>query len=440
MTHNATVKDNWTKRWTFILAATGSAVGLGNIWKFPYITGEYGGGAFVLIYLACILLVGVPVMIAEVMLGRSTRANPVDAMLILTERENAPKLWSIVGIGGVIGGLLILMFYSVVAGWALDYSWQSLTAQYDGLPAPAIEANFDDVAGSFARQWGWQSLFVLLTGGVIAAGVTGGIGRAVEILMPLLIVFLLILLGYSWATGDFITSLKFMFTPDFSKLTTEAVLVALGHAFFTLSLGMGAIMAYGAYMPGEHSIGKTVITIGFLDTAIALIAGMAIFPLVFANNLEPSSGPGLMFVSLPIAFAHMPGGMVFGSIFFILVSIAALSSSISLIEPGVAWLERHGIHRKVGTTGAALIGWLGGIGCIYSSDFFNSLDHITANYILPLGGLLIALFAGFVMSRDHVKEGVRFDTDTFFSLWYFALRYIAPLGILIVFLHSVGLI
>ncbi len=436
----ATVKDHWSKRWTFILAATGSAVGLGNIWKFPYITGEYGGGAFVLVYLACILAVGVPVMIAEVMLGRTTRANPVDAMLILTEREGAPKIWSIVGIGGVIGGLLILMFYSVVAGWALDYSWQSLSAFYDGQDAATIENNFGAMTGNFMRQWGWQTLFVVFTGGVIAAGVTGGIGRAVEILMPLLIVFLLILLGYSWATGDFIASLKFMYTPDFSKLSTEAVLVALGHAFFTLSLGMGAIMAYGAYMPGEHSIGKTVITIGLLDTLIALIAGMAIFPLVFANNLEPSSGPGLMFVSLPIAFAHMPGGMIFGSLFFILVSIAALSSSISLIEPGVAWLERHGVDRKLGTFGAAMIGWLGGIACIQSGVFFDTLDHITANYILPIGGLLIAIFAGYVMNREHVKEAVAFDTDTFFRFWYFALRYIAPLGILVVFLHSIGLI
>ncbi len=431
---------NWTKRWTFILAATGSAVGLGNIWKFPYITGEYGGGAFVLVYLACILIIGVPVMIAEVMTGRAARANPVDAMLKLSREAQAPAIWGLVGLGGVIGGMLILMFYGVVAGWALDYVWQSVTASYQGQSAETIEGNFATLTGSFERQWFWQTLFVALTGGIIAAGVTGGIGRAVEILMPLLVVFLLILLGYSWATGDFLASLEFMYQPNFSKLTSESVLVAMGHAFFTLSLGMGAIMAYGAYMPGEHSVGATVIAIAVLDTAIALVAGMAIFPLVFANGLEPSSGPGLMFVSLPIAFGSMPGGIIFSSLFFLLVSIAALSSSISLIEPGVAWLERRGIQRRWGTLGTATIGWIGGTICIYSSDFFDFLDHLTANYILPLGGLLIALFVGWIMRREAVEAAVRIRNPIFFKLWMLVLRYVTPVGIAMIFLHSIGLL
>lgn len=436
MTDHSTV--NWTKRWTFILAATGSAVGLGNIWKFPYITGEYGGGAFVLVYLACIGLIGVPVMIAEVMAGRAARANPVDAMLKLSREAGAPRAWGLVGLVGVLAGLIILMFYSVVAGWALDYVWQSVTSLYRGQDAQTITTNFSALTGDFNRQWLWQTLFILLTGGIIAAGVTSGIGRAVEILMPLLCVFLLILLGYSWATGDFASGLAFMFRPDFSKLSTEAVLVAMGHAFFTLSLGMGAIMAYGAYMPAKHSIGSTVITIAMLDTLIALVAGMAIFPLVFANGLQPSSGPGLMFVSLPIAFATMPGGTIFGSLFFMLVSIAALSSSISLIEPGVAWLERHGIKRRNGTLAAILIGWLGGIACLYSGQIFDALDHIATNYLLPLGGLLIALFVGRVMQREVVRAAVRFRSDRYFTLWLVVLRYITPVGILIVFLHSTG--
>lgn len=436
MTDHMTV--NWTKRWTFILAATGSAVGLGNIWKFPYITGEYGGGAFVLVYLACIGLIGIPVMVAEVMAGRAARANPVDAMLKLSREAGAPRAWVLVGLAGVLAGLVILMFYSVVAGWALDYVWQSATSLYRGQDAQTISANFSTLTADFNRQWLWQTLFILVTGGIIAAGVTSGIGRAVEILMPLLCVFLLILLGYSWATGDFAGGLKFMFRADFGKLSTEAVLVAMGHAFFTLSLGMGAIMAYGAYMPGKHSIGSTVITIAVLDTLIALVAGMAIFPLVFANGLQPSSGPGLMFVSLPIAFATMPGGTLFGGLFFVLVSIAALSSSISLIEPGVAWLERHGVKRRNGTLAAILIGWLGGIGCLYSDQVFNALDHIATNYLLPLGGLLVALFVGRVMQREVVRAAVRFRSDRYFTLWLVVLRYITPVGILIVFLHSTG--
>ncbi len=431
---------HWTRRWTFVLAATGSAVGLGNIWKFPYITGEYGGGAFVLVYLACIALVGVPVMIAEILIGRAGRTDPIHSMLRLSREVAGSPAWSIVGIAGVLAGAMILMFYSVVAGWALDYIWQSASGSYAGAPATDIEAAFGALTGDSNRQLLAHSLFILLTAGVVGAGVTRGIGSAVEILMPLLFVFLLVLLGYSWATGDFDAALNFMFAVDFSKLSAEAVLVALGHAFFTLSLGMGAIMAYGSYMPGDSSIGKTVITVAALDTIIALVAGMAIFPLVFANELAPGSGPGLMFVSLPIAFGNMPAGTVFGTLFFVLVSIAALSSSISLIEPGVAWLEKQGLRRSLGTAAIAIAGWVGGLLCIRSSAVFDALDHITANYMLPLGGLLIAVFVGWFMRHNRVQLEAGIGSYFLFELWYFALRFIAPAGVVLIFLHSLGIL
>ena len=429
----------WGSRWTFILAATGSAVGLGNIWKFPYITGEYGGGAFVLVYLACILAIGIPVMIAEVMIGRAGRTDPADAMTKLARESNAPRQWGLLGAVGMIAGLMIMMFYSVVAGWALEYVSQSVTGAYSHLDATAIESNFSSLLASSDRQLLWHSVFSLVTASVVAAGVTGGIGKAVDILMPLLFGFLLLLVGYSAINGDFSAGLHFMFDTDFSRLTSEAVLVAMGHAFFTLSLGMGAIMAYGAYFPGHSSIGTTVLTIAALDTIIALLAGMAMFPLVFANDLVPGQGPGLMFVTLPIAFSNMSGGMFFGSLFFALVSIAALSSSISLIEPGVAWLEKHGIKRPISTFSLAGIAWLGGIASIHSGTIFNILDKLTTNIMLPLGGLLIAIFAGWIMQRDRVQDETGISHPRIFAVWRFALRYIAPLGIIAIFLHSLGL-
>lgn len=436
-------KDNyvgWKSRWTFILAATGSAVGLGNIWKFPYITGEYGGGAFVLVYLGCILLVGIPVMMAEVTIGRFGRTDPIHSTIRAAQDAKTTTAWSFVGAMGVLAGLMILMFYSVVAGWALDYVWNSANGSFSGLKPDAIEASFEQLAGDTTRQLIWHSIFVAITGAVVAAGVTRGIGTVVEILMPLLFILLLVLLGYSWARGDFAAAAQFMFSIDFSKLTPEGFLTALGHAFFTLSLGMGAIMAYGAYMPGKASVAKTSIIIAMLDTLIALIAGMAIFPLVFANNLEPGQGTGLMFKTLPVAFSSMPGGAVFGTIFFVLVGIAALSSSISLIEPGVAWLERQGIWRVWSTLALALIGWAGGVACIFIPGVFETLDYATTNIMLPLGGLLIAVFVGWIMRRNTVRKQLKDTGELMFNIWYVLTRFIAPAGVIAIFAHQLGLL
>lgn len=428
----------WKSRWTFILAATGSAVGLGNIWKFPYITGENGGGAFVLVYLACILLIGIPVMIAEIMTGRAGRSDPIHSMLKLSHESGGSRVWGLVGGIGMIAGLMIMMFYSVVGGWALEYVFQSASGNYHGADPANIEAHFSELLASDSKQLLWHSLFSLLTATIVAAGVTRGIGKAVEILMPLLFLFLIILVGYSAINGDFSAGLHFMFDTDFSRLSGDAILIAMGHAFFTLSLGMGAIMAYGAYFPGRASIGKTVMTIAALDTVIALLAGMAMFPLVFANGLTPGQGPGLMFVTLPVAFSNMAGGVFFGSLFFALVSIAALSSSISLIEPGVAWMEKRGINRRLSTCGLGLIAWLGGVASIHQGAVFDALDYITANIMLPLGGLFIALFVGWQMDQKRVLKETGMAGGAAFSAWYFVLKFIAPIGILTVFLHSLG--
>ncbi len=441
----------WTGRWTFILAATGSAVGLGNLWKFPYITGENGGGAFVLVYLACILLAGIPVMLAEAMMGRKKRMSPINAMKELTTEAGSPSFFRSIGWMGALSGFFILSFYSVIAGWALVYVGKLASGAMAGITADASGAAFGAMLADPAGLTIWHTVFMFLTGVVIARGVNKGLESALNILMPILFVLMLILFGYSLTTPGFMQGFHFLFDFDFSKLTTESIVVALGHSFFTLSLGMGAIMAYGAYMPAKQSLGKTIMWVGFLDTLVALVAGMIIFAIVFSNGLEPSSGPGLMFVSLPIAFGTMPGGIFFGTVFFILVSIAALSSAISIAEPAVAWAVEKGFTRVKATMVICSVAWLIGLGTVLSFNewaeyklfgktFFDSLDFVTSNVMLPLGGLLIAIFVGWFMSSDMIKNELKMKNDTLFAVWRFVLRFISPVAIALIFINGLGLL
>ena len=430
----------WTSRWTFIMAATGSAVGLGNIWKFPYIAGENGGGAFVLVYLLCIALVGLPVLITEILLGRAGRSNPVDAMIKHARASDVSKAWGLVGVMGIIAGLMVMSFYSVVAGWVLDYIFESADGAFVGKDAAAIGQYFETtLLDNHILQLSWHSVFTLLTMAVIAAGVNRGLGNAVRILMPMLFVLLLVLLGYSYQHGDFMAGVHFLFDVDFSKLSGESVLIAMGHAFFTLSIGLGSIMVYGSYMPDNASIPRTAVTVAFLDTLIALVAGLAIFPLVFAHGIEPGAGPGLMFVSLPIAFGAMPGGAVFGAMFFVLVAIAAWSSAISLVEPAVAWIcENTKVPRPAA---AALIGavvWTGGAACIFVDGVFDKMDFIASNILLPLGGLAMAIFATWVMKRKIAKTQLKELSYNQFNLWYAVTRVFTPIGVIVVFLNAIG--
>ena len=329
----------WASRWTFIMAATGSAVGLGNMWKFPYVAGINGGGAFVLVYLGCILLIGVPVMMSEVLIGRHGRQSPVNSMKETVTDSNANSKWRYVGWIGVLAGLLILSFYAVIAGWALDYILLMSSGELQGVNGSGAGAAFENLLASPLRLILWQTVFLGLCVAVVIGGVKKGLGLAVETLMPLLFVMLIILLGFSFFKGNFQAAFDFLFSFNLDALSWRGVLEAMGQAFFTLSIGMGAIMAYGAYMPQDANIGKTVLIVAFFDSAVAIISGLIIFSIVFATpGLEPSAGPGLMFISLPVAFGSISGGLLIGATFFILVSIAAWSSAISLLEPCVAWL------------------------------------------------------------------------------------------------------
>ncbi|WP_342662260.1 sodium-dependent transporter [Thiomicrospira pelophila] len=333
--------QSWSSQTVFIMAAVGSAVGLGNIWKFPYIAGDNGGGAFVLVYLACILIIGLPILLSEIALGRTGQANPVQAMANVAHESDASRVWSGLGFNGVLAGLLILSFYTVIAGIAVAYFVTSVQGVFVDITSQQAQDLFEAKVASPWELLFWHSLVTLFTIVIVSKGIRSGLEKAINFMMPGLLIILLVLLAYATTTGFFGQSVAFMFTPDFSKLSWEAVLIALGHAFFTLSIGLGTMMAYGAYVNQNMSIVKASVWIVVMDTLIALMAGLVIFSVVFANDLAPGAGPGLLFQTLPIAFGQMVGGWFFGSLFFLLVVMAALSSAISLIEPAVSWFEQN---------------------------------------------------------------------------------------------------
>ena len=440
------IHGTWTGRWTFILAATGSAVGLGNIWKFPYMAGEYGGGAFVLVYLICILLIGVPIMIAEILIGRRGRNSPANSMAYLAKEANTFPQWKLLGMMGAVAGLLILSFYSVAAGWAFAYIFEG----FNGESAEYYGKEFNSFLQNETSLILFHSLFIFVTVFIVARGVIKGLEAWLNRLMPILFLIVILLCIYATQTGAFFEGVSYLFTPDFSKIDATVILAALGQAFFTLSLGMGAIMAYGAYMPIKQNIGSTALSVAFLDTLVAILAGIAIFPIVFANGLEPSTGPGLVFVTLPWAFFNMPLGVIFGKFFFVLLSIAALSSAISLLEPGVAWIvESLKTKRYKAAIGLGSIAWILGIFSALSfnllsdftpigeKNFFDSMDFLSNQVLLPLGGVFIAIFVGWVMKRNNVIEELNLKDGLLIKIWFFLLKFLSPLMVGLIFILAV---
>ena len=449
----------WSNRLAFVLAATGSTVGLGNIWKFPYLTGENGGGAFVLVYLLCLAVIGIPIMMAEVMMGRRGRHSPVNTMRSLAAQENLGSRWQWLGWIGMLAGFLILSYYSVIAGWTLAYVFRTGSGLFTGLTADGVQSIFSNLVDHPERLMAWHTIFMVMTMVIVARGVRRGLEVATRILVPALFVLLLVLDAYAWHSGAFAQGMDFLFRPDFSRITVSAVLAAMSHAFFTLSLGMGAIMIYGSYLPDDTPIASSCIAVSVMDTVIALLAGLAIFPLVFASGLAPASGPGLIFRTLPIVFGHMSGGAFFGMLFFILLVFAAWTSAISLIEPAVAWLvENHGMTRPHASVLAGVAVWLCGLLTVFSFNIwadvkllswipffredtiFDLLDHFTAGIMRPLGGLLIVIFVGWRMRRDSSAGELGMGGGAAYRVWRFLLRYIAPAAVIIVLLHTIGII
>jgi NSS family neurotransmitter:Na+ symporter len=452
MTDQRFVHVQWSSRLAFILAASGSAIGLGNIWKFPYLTGENGGGAFVLVYLLCVAAIGIPIMIAETLLGRRGRQSPINAILSLAEAANASPAWRYAGWLSVVSGFLILSYYSVIAGWAMAYIFKMNSALFTHITPETAARYFDEFRTDPQIQVIWHTLFMVATMAIVSRGVSGGLEKGTRYMMPALLVMLVVLVLYAVGTEGFGQAVAFLFLPDFSRLSGESVLTAMGQAFFSLGLGMGSIMVYGSYLPGHVSIARSTIFVAAADTAVALFAGLAIFPIVFSNHLEPGMGPGLIFQTLPIAFGAMPGGSFFGTLFFILVFFAALTSSIAMIEPAVAWLtENRGLSREAASAWSGLACWGLGLGTLLSfsswsdmrffdRNLFELLDFVTADVMLPAGGILVAVFAGWVLSRRDTEEELEMADPRGYEAWRFLVRYVAPAGMGIIFLKAMELI
>jgi len=453
----------WSNRLMFILAAAGSAIGLGNIWKFPYIAGRYGGGAFVIMYLGCIALIGFPILVSEIMIGRSTRKNPVGAFMML---GGGNRFWTSVGFLGVASGFVILSYYSVVAGWTLEYFTKSAAGIYMGQDADSINALLGEMLANPWDQVVWHTVFMGITMGIVIFGVKEGLERWIGVLMPILLMILVMLVVYGLVAGDAAGGLSYLFVPHWEKLITNTageytprpMLEAMGHAFFTLSLGMGAMITYGSYLKDDDSIMVSSVMIAFLDTAIALLASIAIFTIVFQYNLDPTAaGPGLVFQVLPLAFSKMPGGNFIGTAFFLLLSFAALTSAISLLEVVVAhFIDDRKWARRLATVVVGLVIWALGLFSALSYNILenitlledkdgkgmpilDSLDLIATNYMLPIGGLFIALFAGWFMNKETVRRQLlkKGRSTAFFKVWLVVVRYLTPLAVTVLILFMV---
>ncbi|MFA7555338.1 MAG: sodium-dependent transporter [Spongiibacteraceae bacterium] len=439
---------SWRRSWSFVAAATGATVGLGNLWKFSYLAGENGGAAFVLAYLLCVLLVAMPVMIAEVLLGSRGRSNPVTTMQDVSFEAGVSRGWQLIGWLGFVAGLLVLSYYSVIAGWSLAYIDKMFSGEFSAASAQLAGEGFNKLLSSPTQLMQWQGGFLAIVFLVVAAGVRRGISVVTRFLLPVLLLILVALAIYASRVGDLDAALAFLFTPDFSALNKQVFLDALGHAFFTLSIGVGAMLTYGAYVPDQRSITGMVSVVVLMDTLVSLLAGLAIFPLVFSLNMAPAMGPGLMFVAVPYGFGNMLYGSYFGALFFVVVSIAAITSGVALLEPATSWLVgRFRWWRPLAALAMVLLVWSLGLLTVFSFNIwqgfqllgmslFSLLDFITANILLPMGGVLIAIFVGWRMRREVLRDELYAESDKVFSLWYWLLRYIAAPGVALVFLSS----
>jgi len=447
---------HWSSRLTFLLASIGFAVGLGNIWRFPYIVGEYGGSAFVLVYLACAFAIGVPLVMAEWAIGRRGQRSTVESVHAVAEEAGVSPNWRMVGGIAIIAVFMIMLFYTVIAGWTMDYFTRAVIGEFRGITAAQSQDAFESLLASPLRLVFWHTVVVGLIVYINAHGLHRGIERAVNILMPMLFLFIVAMVIYGGVVGEFGQAARFLLEPDFSRITAEAVLVAIGQAFFSIGIAMAVMITFGAYLPKETSIPRNAFIVAGADTFIALLAGFAIFPLVFAHGMAPDTGSGLVFQTLPIAFGALPGGQAFASLFFLLLIAAALTSSIANFEPVIVWLEEKFALSRIKATlagGAAM--WLLGLASVLSFNvwkgvypldfiplleektFYDLAEYIASTMLLPLGGFLTAIFVGWVVSSETMAEELGLPHDSRrFRLWRGLVRYLAPLAIGIVFVSS----
>lgn len=451
--------EQWSSKWGFLLAAVGFAVGMGNIWRFPNVLGQNGGSAFLFLYLGCALGIGLPLLITELTIGRRGRSSASGSLVAVANEVGRSTRWGAVGSLGIFCAFIILSYYTVISGWTLDYFVRAVRGSLQGVDATESAAMF---SGLLQNPWlliFWNTVVHVMIFFVIRKGVQSGLERAVKVLMPALFITLVVMVIYGAIAGDMAATIKYLLEPDFSKVTFNTAMAAIGQAFFSIGIGMGSLIVFGAYLPDDYSIPRSATAIIFLDTGVALLAGFAIFPLVFQYGLEPTSGAGLIFETLPLAFGQMPGGQMFGAVFFMLLISAALSSCLGLAEGCVNWVdEKFGIKREKGILMTVVAAWVLGILSIlslgvwsgyYPLDFipgyagmgiFDALDHLAANNLLLVGGMLLSVFFGWLVPKALKLEEMGVSDGLFFQFWRVMIRFvIPPILFVVLYMGIIGL-
>ena len=441
--------EHWSSRFAFLMASVGFAVGLGNIWRFPYVTGENGGAAFVIIYLACAFGIGVPILMAELLIGRRGKGSPPNAMAAVASETKKSRNWKIVGGMGLLAAYTIEIVYAGVVGWVLWYLYKAITTGFVGVDAQVAEATFNGVLADNIGMLFWTLVGLAITGYIIYSGVKDGIERAVRVMMPAMFLLLVGLATYNYFAGGFAEAIEWLFTPDFSKIGPSTVLAAIGQAFFSIGVAMGGMMTYGSYLPRSISITQSVLIIVVADTLVAMLAGLVIFPAVFNYGLDPAAGAGLIFQTLPVAFAQMPGGYGFSILFFIMLSVAGITSMVGLVESVNSWVEeRFGFSRH--KSALVVVGSIAVLSIISlmsynvigdvsmgGRNFNDVMDYFSNQILLPLGGLLIAVFAGWVISKDISRDELDINNGYGHRTWHFLIRFVVPPALLIIFVMGV---
>jgi NSS family neurotransmitter:Na+ symporter len=448
-------REQWSSRWTFLFATLGSAIGLGNLWRFPYMAGENGGGAFVIVYFLFAFVICAPLIMAELALGRRTQRSPVGALQFLCAEARCSRVWRAIGWISVLNPLLALCFYSVVAGWSLAYIVKAALGAFTGIAPEQAAAEFADLLASPAELFFWYTLYLGANVFFIARGIRRGIEFVNNFMLPSLFVLLAVLAVYAHVYGDAARGWRFLFAPDFARVTGQTLLMALGQALFSVSVATGALLTYGSHMRRNVGVIGSSWVIAGANLLSALLAGLAIFPVVFASGLDPDGGPGLMFVTLPLALGSMPFSWVFSVAFFVLVFFAAFTSSLGMFQPFVGWVAETGRWPRAQVavwTGVAV--WIVGVTAVLSfniwqdfhplafiplfadRNFFGILDYTVSNVFLPLNAVLIALFVGWVYSRDTLRAEIGIAPGLGFALWNFGVRYLAPVALGGVLIYS----
>ena len=448
----------WSSRLTFLMASIGFAVGLGNIWRFPFVVGENGGSAFILIYLGFAILIGVPLVMAEWTIGRraTDAASASGSFRDVASQSGASTKWGAVGGVAVLAVFMLMMIYTTIAGWTMEYFVRAATGALNGITGEASKEMFDGLMANPTRLIFWHTVVVIVTVYINSRGLHGGIEKAVNILMPALFVALLLMVGYALVVGDMGAAVKFLLTPDFSKVSGETFLMALGQAFFSIGIAMAVMITYGSYLGKSTSIPQNAFIVVGADTLVALLAGFAIFPIVFGYGMDPEAGEGLVFQALPVAFGGLPAGSLFASVFFFLLIAAAVTSCIGNFAPVVAWTEeKFGMTHSRAAFTAGFAMWLLGFGSALSFNvlsgfhplafipgfeertIFDSLDWIMANALLPLGALLTAVFVGWFATRDKIREEMGLPDGLAFKTWLILIRFFIPVALAVVFVSGI---